>query len=464
MFVPDIASPDAPADPGELTTELLEHQIELGAARANADICAWLGLVAEFDRRQAWGSWGCLTCAHWVAWRCSLSLRSAREHVRVAHAVRKLPRIHEQFAAGALSYSKVRALTRVATSETEDDLLDLASHATAAQLDRLVRAFSRASARAAGEVHRNRYVAWCWCDDGSLSLHATLSPEDGATVIAAIGQEAERLQADRLAWDEDERYASRGSAEQRRAELRPEEQDGSAEPLTGCFSRADALVSIASDSLSAPSRGAGDGKPADRNMVVVHVEAEELAAGGRSDARCHLRDGPGLSAEVAQRLACDASLVTLVERGGEPVSASRRTRTIPAATRRAVEARDLGCRFPGCHNVRWTDAHHIRHWAAGGESTAKNLLLLCRRHHRLLHEGGYSIELADDAAGATGAVVFRRHDGTVVDSSPAPPPLPSLNLRARKPAGPIITGGGEPMDLDLAVLAMFQICGSPRRE
>lgn len=462
MFV---AAPDkiAPRDAVEdLPLEQLEHEIELRAARANADMCTWLELIAEFDRRGGWGTWGCLSCAHWVAWRCSVSQRSAREHVRVARRLAELPSIHAEFAAGRISYSKVRALSRVATEESEPDLLQLAANATASQLDHLVRAYSRASAVAAGEIHRNRYVTWFWEDDGSLSLHANLPAEDGATVVAAIEAAAERVREGKEEWQvaveqAEARNAQRdhgdglasaegsGSAEP----LRPEE-GGSAEPPRGPVSRAEAFVAMATDSMTG---GGGGSKPADRNMVVVHVDADELAVDGQG--RCHIRDGAGLPAETARRIACDSSVVTLLERGGEPLSVGRRTRSIPSPMRRAVEARDQGCRFPGCHNKRYTDVHHIHHWAAGGQTSAENLVTLCRRHHRLVHEGGYSIKRED----GIGELVFRRPDRTTLTASPPPPPIDGCTVpRSPRELGPLRVGSGEKMDLDYAVLAMIQIC------
>lgn len=428
--------------------ELLEREIEALAARANAGMCRWLDLIAEFDRREGWATWGCLSCAHWVSWRCAVSLRSAREHVRVARCLSELSTLHTEFAAGRLSYSKARALTRVATAVNEEELLELAAHATAAQLDILVRAYSRASAAQARDVHRNRYLTWNHEDDGSLSLHANLPAEDGATVLAALEAAAERIREDR-------RKDDHGDLPQMG------ELDGSAEPreVGLSVSRAEAFVAMAVDSMRAGGVGS---KPADRNLVVVHVDAAELVADG--EGRCHIRDGSGLRTETARRLACDASVVTFLERDGEPLSVGRRTRTVPPAMRRAVEARDGGCRFPGCHNKRYVDAHHIEHWAAGGETRASNLLMLCRRHHRMVHEDSYSIESA-----ASGEVTFKRPDGIPIPVAPAfPPPsvAPPLALGAVGEAvapGPLRIGTGETMHLDLAVLAMFQICEpSPR--
>lgn len=148
----------------------------------------------------------------------------------------------------------------------------------------------------------------------------------------------------------------------------------------------------------------------DRNQVVVHVSAETLRH--KAAGCCEIEEGAALAAETVRRIACDASLVALVENEqGEPLSVGRKTRTISPALNRLLKARDKGCRFPGCTNTRFVDAHHIRHWANGGETKPSNLISLCRFHHRKVHEGGMQIQRLDD-----GAVRFVRPDGGVIDS------------------------------------------------
>jgi hypothetical protein len=133
------------------------------------------------------------------------------------------------------------------------------------------------------------------------------------------------------------------------------------------------------------------GTRAERYQVVLHVDAETLSAEGEPG-RSELDDGTRVSAETSRRLSCDSGLVRLRRgQGGRILDVERRTRTIPPALRRALEARDRGCRFPGCGS-RYTDGHHVRHWANGGETSLRNTLLLCRHHHTLVHEGGWSVE------------------------------------------------------------------------
>jgi len=291
----------------DMSLDELEDEIATLASHIYAGTCHWLELVAELDRRG--GLAGCST-AEWLAWRCALTPRAAREHVRVARCLGGLPLIHEAFACGELSYAKVRALTRVAEPANEEELLELARHLTAAQLERAVRAYRRVSAEQAEDQHALAYAGYTWEPDGSLVVRARLAPEDGALFVRALEAARDRLQE--REWD-----AEGGSAEPRRP------------------TSAEALVAVAELSLAAGATGRSG---AERYQVVVHVDASEGTSA--------LEDGPALAPETAERLACDASLVDMVERDGVPLSVGRRTRTVPPAMRRALEARDRRCRFP----------------------------------------------------------------------------------------------------------------------
>ena len=133
------------------------------------------------------------------------------------------------------------------------------------------------------------------------------------------------------------------------------------------------------------------GTKAERYQVLLHVDAETLKEDGGLG-QSELEDGTRVSAETSRRLACDASVVRIGHASDRSVlDVGRKTRTIPPSVRRALEVRDRGCRFPGC-GLRFTDAHHIKHWADGGETKLDNLLLLCSHHHRLLHEQGWTVE------------------------------------------------------------------------
>ena len=158
--------------------------------------------------------------------------------------------------------------------------------------------------------------------------------------------------------------------------------------------RVEALAAMAESFLSTGPR---DLSGSDRQQIVVHVDAETLQHSHAG--RCELEHGPSIAAETARRLACDASVVRIIENEkGEPLDVGRKTRTIPPAIRRALNSRDRGCRFPGCSFKRYVDGHHVKHWAHGGETKLSNLVTLCRFHHRLVHEGGVVIQTLDDGA------------------------------------------------------------------
>jgi Domain of unknown function (DUF222)/HNH endonuclease len=377
---------DKPAT-GASSLEDLEREICELAAHIAAATCRWLELVAEFDERRGWAEWGITSCAHWLSWRCSIGLRAAREHVRVAHRLLELPLVRGAFSRGELSYCKVRALTRAATPGTEAGLVEIARHATGAQLEKLIRCYSGALSATLGAAQRaqeRRYLRWSWEDDGSLRLEARLPAEDGALVLNGL-RAAEESRCEEMATTEPMLASPAGA------------------------SRADALVAMARSAVSTSPAGAAG---TDRCELVVHVDADTLTRDEVGD-RCQLAGGPALAPETARRLGCDAAVVRIVERDGRPLSVGRRTRTIPAALRRALRSRDDGCCFPGCTHERFLHAHHVQHWARGGPTSLENLVQLCSYHHRLVHEGGFRVESSD-----RGSVRFRRPDGRVV--SPAP--------------------------------------------
>src|SRR5919198_2685740 len=173
----------------ERPLELLEREISELAAHIHAATCRWLELIAEFDRREGWAEWGCRSCAHWLSWQCALASSAAREHVRVAGRLCELPLIRAAFSRGELSYSQVRALSRVATAELEPALLELARHSTAAQLERTLRAYRGVVDRElspADRAHGDAYLRCEFDEDGSLVIRGRLPAEDGALVLAAL--------------------------------------------------------------------------------------------------------------------------------------------------------------------------------------------------------------------------------------------------------------------------------------
>jgi hypothetical protein len=393
---------------GRKALEQLGDEIAELAAHIHAATCRWLKLLAEFDAREGWAAWGCRSCAHWVAWRCSMAPSAAREHVRVARRLAELPLIAAAFERGELSYSKVRALTRVEGVCREEELLELARCSTAAQLERIVRGYRRVTAATALRAHDDRFLRVTHVDDGSVVLHGRLSREEGALVMKAL----EVMRSEAVTGASREAPACGDT-----------DPGASAEAL-----RADALVAMADAALAAP---AGTGRTGgDRYQVVVHVDTDALG-GDDGPGAATVEDEAPLARETVRRLCCDASIVSVLERDGTPLSVGRKTRSIPPALRRALRSRDGGCRFPGCNQRRHVDGHHIHHWAHGGPTELSNLVQLCRHHHRLVHEAG----TASNAAAVTSSSSVARTGG-------ASRPSPGRRAESRRRCGPSTVAPG----------------------
>ena len=350
---------------------------------------------------------------------------AAREKVRVARALEDLPRISAAMAGGSLSYSKAREITRIGNPANEEYLLMIAEHGTAAHVERLVRAYRRC--QEAEELSRerrqqqSRKVTFRYDDDGSLILMCRLPAEAGASVMKALDVAVEGLPV----------YADvpAGTSKQ----VVPYSQR-----------RADALACIAESFLA---HDVLESPGADRQQIVVHVAAETLRSG--SAGCCGIEHGPSIPAETARRVACDASVIALVEdEDGEPLNVGRKTRIVSAPLRRLLTARDKGCCFPGCANARYIDMHHIKHWANGGETKPSNLVSLCRFHHRAVHEEGFEVRVLDD-----GALRFVRPNGEAVESVTTQPAGDPGALRAGKFA---TCWRGDRMNMDLAVDLLIQ--------
>ena len=414
----------APSGP-RAEMELLADRIAELSARIQAATYELLVLIYQFDQREGWS--GFASCAHWLSWRIGLAPGAAREKVRVARALADLPLISDAMRRGVVSYSKVRAVTRVATPETEQTLLDVALAGTAAHVEQVVRAWRRVdrTAEAADDQRRHASrVLHTWVDDdGMVVIRGRLAPEVGAVVRRAL----------EAALDEQRRAA----APREPGVPDPVDEEAGVAPSFG-QRQADALGMVAECALAG---GLDGGAAGDRYQVVVHADAATLeedadvpagtslqahaaaarpaaasAVARRGQAALEEAGGIHVSAATAQRLACDAARVEMLHGpGGQVLDVGRKTRTISPALRRALAARDRQCRFPGCQ-ARRCDAHHIRHWAHGGATALDNLVLLCRRHHRAVHEEGFRVTV-----GPSGAARFVRPDGRPL---PAVPPAP----------------------------------------
>ena len=377
--------------------ELGERIAEL-AAQISAATYELLAMLREFDERGGWGG-GFHSCAHWLTWRVGLDPGAAREKVRVARALGALPLLSAAMRRGEISYSKVRALTRIATPANEQDLLTFGRAGTAAHVERLVRGMRRVDRIAAGRsekrLHAARYLRFYTDEDGMVVVKGRLAPEAGAALLRALEAGVEALYGPRR---------GQPGAEQEAAAVA---DDTSMEQR-----RADALGLVAESALAS---GLDPGTRGDRYQVVVHVDAEVLAPGGEGGSSW-LADGTHVSAETSRRLACDSARVVMRHAAdGRVLDVGRRTRAISPGLRRALEHRDGGCRFPGCGR-KLCDAHHVEPWAEGGATSLANTALLCRRHHRAVHEEGFSMELAPD-----GEARFYRPDGRPLQEAPGLP-------------------------------------------
>ena len=349
-----------------LSTVELGEELVGWAVRSAAAECRWLGMLAEFDRREGWYDDGQLSAVDWLVWRCGMNARTARDKVRVAHELRRRPAVEQAFTAGRLSYCKVRAITRVtdAHGDVDEWLLRLAEHGTVADLDRAVRHWETLRDQERGvDDYLRRY--------DRRSLHASRT-YDGMMVIEAVlpveeGEEALRL-------------------------IDGAVDGGSREPQK----RADALMALLR----------GDVGAADRYTLNLVADVDVVA--DRFGTRAELADGTPIGHETLRRLSCDCGVVRHLLRGrSQPLDIGTRTPVWTVAQRRAITLRDHGrCRFTGCER-RTCDIHHVRHYEHGGPTSVENGVLLCPRHHTAVHEGGFRID-GDPNADLT----FSRPDGS----------------------------------------------------
>jgi hypothetical protein len=326
--------------------------------RANASIAAAsaeaLKAVAAYDESRLWQRDGATSMTSWLAARYGLAWGTAREWVRVAHALRDLPKIFEAYGQARLSWDQLRPLTRFASSETDEYWAQRAPRLRPSTLYREAARHERVQKRDAERVQQMRSLSMWWDPELPIMyLEGTLPAEQGAALQTSLERRAEQIVlADR--------------------------------PHSPMEARlADALVELVTGSSE---------QPAPVPTLVVHAGVEVLT--GEESA-----EGPWLAeTEVGQRLCseavrrlCDSRIEWVLHSGNRMVGIGRRGRTVPGTIARLLRHRDSGCRFPGCERRRWVQAHHIVHWGSGGGTDLDNLVLLCHAHHRLIHEGGWRI-------------------------------------------------------------------------
>jgi hypothetical protein len=391
----------------ELGEEIATLSVHLDAARHRLLQC-----IRQFDESRGWYAQGAVSCAHWLSWRIGLDLGTAREKVRVANALAELPKIDEALRVGKLSYAKVRALTRVATAANEAKLIDLALAATGAQLERICRGYRGAMNQDRPCVPEDRSVRKRLLPGGMVKLEIVLSADEADLVMRAVDCAREisaevstplavaRSFVAGTAAPLPSRFASRPlpAARGEVSGHTPAAETGTDSSAETCDefptwpSRPDGVVALAAHYLAG---NRGDGTGADRYQVMVHVDQDPLAPDGVVAAT--LEDGTGIPAETFRRIACDCRLLAQGGRRDDTaMSVGRLSRSIPPTIQRALRLRDQGCCFPGCTHTRFLHGHHVRHWLHGGETSLANLLLLCPFHHRLIHEGGWTIDRDSD--------------------------------------------------------------------
>ena len=356
--------------------------------------------LAEFDRRRSFELDGHLSAAAWLASRLRVGWGEARRAVAQARQVGRMPATIAAFEAGNVSLTAVRMLAEAraaepdAFDEAEHTLVDAASRHTLPDLRRVLAHWRRAvendrpdtddRLRSARRLHASVTFG------GMVRIDGDLDPEAGASVMAAL----------RAVLDADSRSGIDG------------------DDRTAPQRRADALGEICRAWLDSPARPSISGERPHLNVTVpigLLLGRDEDAPAPHEGASELELAGP-ITEAAARRLACDASVTRIVfGPRSEPLDVGRRTPIVPPAIRRAIVARDRHCRFPGCDRPQaWCDAHHVVHWGDGGPTSVANLLLLCRRHHRLVHER-FSLEMTD------GRPMFRRRDGSGLDDGRAPP-------------------------------------------
>ena len=330
--------------------DLVESSIQI-AARLSATQAALLDLIAVIDERELWRADGCLSLEDWVSFTYQVSRRTAHEWADAARALESLPHLSAAFASGELSWDKTRAVSVLATSESDAALAEEAQNTDVKHLERAARKARAISLEEANARHRDRFFAMRRSITlGGVRLSGFLPDVDGETFVKAIEQLADEVSVK--------------------------------DPQTGLYPAfdercADALVEMAASSLAQQQSTKGE-----RAMVVAHVDLDQ-------EPHAETESGMPIATETLRRLLCDSVIEPILEREGRTVEAAKKLRHPPSWMRRQLVHRDEGCRFPGCTRIRGLHAHHIDHFP--GPTEPENLVMLCRAHHRAVHEGGWSI-------------------------------------------------------------------------
>lgn len=361
----------------EHSTESLTRCLTQLHGLHNAILREMLAVTAVVERRGAHTADGCKTTAAWLRAHLGLSIRTSTAWAETATALADLPYLASTFASGEISFDKLAAVARLASPESDEVLAGEAKFRSVAALEAEVRRHKGGSAPNEERVRRGRGLSWSWRDDGArLAVWGSLTAEQGTKFVKAVDRIAEKTKID---------------------------EEGQLIGLS--VKRADALVELAE------TRIAEDQDPA-RATVLINVD---LDTAGRV-ARGESIDGAMFSSQVMERLMCDCRVQAVIkDEEGVPLTASNASRSIPAWLGKLVALRDRECRFPGCHNTKFLERHHIQWWTRGGPHDPDNLALWCQIHHPLFHGGGWTIR-----GKASGDLEFVRPDGRVIREGPPP--------------------------------------------
>ena len=348
-----LAPPTTLPDPGSMPSEHLEAELVSHAEWEASGTARMLAVLGEFDRREVWASWECRSAQQWLSWKCGLGYTAATERLRVARVLPSLPTIGAALAAGRLSWSKVREITRVATPDDDERWATLAEAATASQVAVLVSAARRVTPRDAAHQLEVREFTWTSESDGSTTISIRLPAERARTVIDTVRAQTPVVKGQRWA-----------------------------------ANAADTLVDLVCGGGHTPAQ------------VIAHVEA---------DGSAHLDQGPAIAPEIAEAMACDGSVTTLLQYPKGPVQIDRKV-SPSVGQRRWLALRHATCQFPGCNHAGAFEAHHVIDRLKGGPTRLRNLVRLCWFHHRRVHLERLVLTLHPDRT-----LTATRTDGTPID-------------------------------------------------
>ncbi|MEA2452439.1 MAG: hypothetical protein QOG04_1149 [Actinomycetota bacterium] len=343
------------------------------AGRADRDRLRW---VLKADRAELWRADGHRSCAQLVSAVCHVSNWKARRWIEAAHVLEHLPHTAAALESGALSLDKVVELTRFATPADETKWIRWAQKATTGSVRTRADAEVKASQEKSDEVYKTRSLNFTWWE-GQVLIEGQLPAAEGASLIAAVDDLAQRLPA----------HPEPESIDQRRA---------------------DALVLLATSA---------SGDRLSTATVVVHAPIEALA---HDEGSCTIAGGGVLHPDTARRLACDSRLQVVLEgKDGNALGIGGTAQIAPHRLRRQVFHRDDDtCTFPGCETKSFLHPHHVKHWSNRGPTDLDNLVTVCTNHHTLVHEGKWSVTLDDKQQ-----AVWFRPSGRTYEPGPAPPDI-----------------------------------------